>query len=129
MIRPHDTRDHAMNLGFLMIILTLAGEGQYSAAFVNTATLEECERRAAAVRAILENGNTPIAAMVCRTAEATFQPFAHGGDASAPRHAYVVSYDEHTATVAKVAACGEATPSRPGHYCATSTQDLLPAPH
>mgnify|MGYP002621790349 FL=1 len=63
-----------MKLGFLMIILTLAEGGQPSAAFVNTATLEECEQRAAVVRGILEQGEYPIEEMVCRASDAEFEP-------------------------------------------------------
>ena len=35
-----------MKLGFLMIVMTLLENGQLSAAFVNTESLEDCERRA-----------------------------------------------------------------------------------
>lgn len=115
-----------MKLGFLMIVLTLAGDGQYSAAFVSTASLEECERRAVAVRGILEKGGYPIGAMVCRAAEAAFEPYVHGVEPSARRQAYRISFDDRSAHVTKVATCSEVPPSGPGHYCATSTQDLLP---
>ena len=43
-----------MASAFLMIILTLTSGAQLSAAFVNTPTLEDCEKRASIVRGILE---------------------------------------------------------------------------
>lgn len=111
-----------MKLDFLMIILTLVDNGQLSAAFVNTATLAECEQRAAVVRGILETGDTPIEQMVCRASDAEFEPFVHGMEEFAERQAYLVSFDDTTATVEKVASCDGAAQSRPGTYCAVSMQ-------
>jgi len=110
-----------MKLGFLMIIFTLAEGGQLSGAFVNTATLEECERRAAVVRNILEQGDTPIEQMVCRASDAEFEPFVHGMEEFAERQTYIVSFDDERATVEKTASCDGATPA-PGSWCVTSMQ-------
>lgn len=110
-----------MKLGFLMIIFTLAEGGQLSGAFVNTATLEECERRAAVVRGILEQGDSPIEAMACRASDAEFEPFVHGMEAFAEPRSYLVSYDDTRATVEKTASCESATPA-PGTWCVTSMQ-------
>lgn len=111
-----------MKLGFLMIILTLV-EGNLSAAFVSTATLEECEDRAAVVRGILEKGEYPIEQMVCRAADVEFEPFAHGMEETAERKTYLVSFDDRTATVEAVESC-EAVPAKAGQFCATSTQNF-----
>jgi len=113
-----------MKLGFLMIILTLVENGQLSAAFVNTATLEECEQRAAVVRGILEKGEYPIEQMVCRAAEVEFEPFAHGMEQFAEKQTYLVSFDDRTATVEAVASC-EAAKAKAGRFCATSTQKIV----
>lgn len=110
-----------MKLDFLMIILTLVDNGQFSAAFVNTATLAECEQRAGVVREILEKGDYPIEQMVCRTSGAEFEPFAHGMEEFAERQSYLISFDDTTAKVEKVASCDGAKPA-PGTWCATSTQ-------
>lgn len=110
-----------MKLGFLMIIFTLAEGGQLSGAFVNTATLEECERRAAVVRGILEQGDSPIEAMACRASDAEFEPFVHGMEAFAEPRSYLVSYDDTHATVEKTVSCEGAAPA-PGTWCVTSMQ-------
>lgn len=111
-----------MKLGFLMIILTLADQGQLSGAFVNTATLEECEQRAAVVRSILEKGETPIEQMVCRASDAEFEPFAHGMEEFAEKQSYVVSFDDQHATVEKVESCDGRAPAAGQTFCVTSTQ-------
>ena len=110
-----------MKLGFLMIIFTLAEGGQLSGAFVNTATLEECEQRAAVVRGILEQGDMPIEQMVCRASDAEFEPFVHGMEAYAGPQSYIVSFDDERATVEKTVSCDGATPA-PGSWCVTSMQ-------
>lgn len=110
-----------MKLGFLMIIFTLAEGGQLSGAFVNTATLEECERRAAVVRGILEQGDSPIEQMVCRASDAEFEPFVHGMEEFAEAQSYLVSFDDTRATVEKAASCEGAAPA-PGTWCVTSMQ-------
>ncbi len=115
-----------MQLGFLMIVLTLLESGQMSAAFVNTQTLEECEDRAAVVRSILEKGDVEIKEMACRPSEAEFEPFAHGEDADAERYTYAISLDATSVKVEQVASCEPADTSANGQYCATSTQKLLP---
>ena len=114
-----------MKLGFLMIILTLVENGQLSAAFVNTATLEECESRAAIVRGILEQGEYPIETMVCRASDAEFEPFVHGMEEFAEPQAYLVSFDDERATVEKTAACEAGANPAPGTWCAVSMQKFL----
>lgn len=114
-----------MKLGFLMIVLTVLENGQLSAAFVNTQTLDECRDRAAVVQAILEEGDYAIENLVCRASQAEFEPFVHGMDQFAEQQAYLVSFDDETATVEPVASCGEAGAQEGARYCATSTQKLL----
>ncbi len=113
-----------MKLGFLMITLTLLGDGQLSAAFVNTETLEECEQRAAVVRGILEKGAYPIEEMVCRAAEVEFEPFVHGMEEPTDRQAYLISFDDTKATVERVESCEPAS-VQAGQFCATSTQKIV----
>ena len=114
-----------MKLGFLMIILTLV-DGNLSAAFVSTATLEECEDRAAVVRGILEKGEYPIEQMVCRAADVEFEPFSHGMEQSADSQAYLISFDDKAATVEAVASCAAAQVEA-GQFCATSGQKIVAA--
>ena len=114
-----------MTLGFLMIVLTFLDSGELSAAFVNTPTLEECEARGATVRTILEEGNVTIEQLVCRASQAQFEPFMHGGEEDAERHAYVVAFDDERARVEPVADCDAARPTEAGRYCVTSTQKQL----
>lgn len=111
-----------------MIVLTFLESGQMSAAFVNTETLEACEKRASAVRSILENGGVAIERLVCRAAQAQFEPFVHGMDEHVERQAYLVSFDGETARVEPVASCEAAGAPGEARYCATSTQKLLPQP-
>lgn len=113
-----------MKLGFLMIILTLMENGQLSAAFVNTETLEECEQRAAVVRNILQQGEAPIEHLVCRAATVGFEPFVHGMEEFAGRQAYLVSFDDEKATVEAVESC-ETAQAAVGQYCVTSTQKIV----
>lgn len=115
-----------MTLAFLMIVLTLSDGAPLSAAFVNTATQAECEKRATVVRSILEKGDIKIKQMVCRASDVQFEPFAHGADGDARRYAYVISFDDTKATVVPVASCEATGASGEGRYCATSTQKLLP---
>lgn len=121
-----------MKLGFLMIVMTLLESGQMSAAFVNTASLDECERRAATVRAILSNGNMPLKELVCRRSDATFEPFSHDAQ-PAHAHRYLISFDDIDARITQLsddAPCGndsaaEHDPAKPTQYCAVSAQKLL----
>jgi hypothetical protein len=115
-----------MTSAFLMIVLTLSNGPQLSAAFVNTETLPECERRAAAVRGILDKGDVKIRQMACRPSNIRFEPFAHGVDEDAKRYAYVISIDDNSVTVEQVASCATVNAAGEGRYCATSTQKLLP---
>lgn len=120
-----------MKLGFLMIVLTLLESGEMSAAFVNTDTLEDCERRAKAVRAILEQ-RVPIKDLVCRSSAATFEPFSHGAE-NAGLHSYAISFDAREAWItprAGNAPCdGDSAdaraPPKSIRYCATSSQKLI----
>ncbi len=115
-----------MKLGFLMIVMTLLENGQLSAAFVNTDTLADCERRAKAVRTILSGQNVPIKDLVCRSSTARFEPFSHEAPTTPP-HSYVVSFDERDAWIAPRTddtPC-DGDPAKPIRYCATSAQKLL----
>lgn len=115
-----------MTLGFVLIVMTLLENGQVSAAFVNTQSLEDCERRAKAVRAILSDQKVPIQDLVCRSSAARFEPFSHD-TTGAQRHRYVVSFDEREAWITPRtddAQCG-GDPVKPVRYCATSAQKLL----
>lgn len=120
-----------MKLGVLMIVMTLLDGGGLSAAFVNTASLDECERRAEGIRAILSGQNVVIKELVCRGSEARFEPFSHGA-AGGEAHRYVVTFDTQRAWVAPQAedapcdGAAAATIQPPTvRYCATSTQTLL----
>lgn len=114
-----------MNLGFLMVILTLLEGGQMSAAFVNTQTLEECEQRASAVRSILEKGSVDIKEMVCRSSTAQFEPFTHGAADEGGQHRYIIAIDDSIAHIESVATCDSANAAEDGQYCVFSNQKLL----
>lgn len=121
-----------MKLGFLMIVMTLLESGEMSAAFVNTPSIDECERRATAVRAILSKGNMPLKDLVCRRSDATFEPFSHDTQGT-HAHRYLVSFDDIDARITQLsddASCAnhsaaEAGPDKPAQYCAVSAQKLL----
>lgn len=121
-----------MNSGVLMIVLTLVDGGGMSAAFVNTASVEECERRGRGVNAILTSQKVSIEALVCRDSEARFEAFTHGGT-SAQTHTYLVTFNDRRAWIARQpdgATCARGTlatdaPPNTTRYCATSTQKLL----
>lgn len=120
-----------MSLNILMIIVTLTAGGQHSAAFVNTASLEECEQRARAVRAILEAAGTPLIQIVCLSSEAHFSPFSHEQSPDTARTRYIIELSPERAIVTKLLpgqACAvpsEASPAAFTRYCATSTQTPL----
>ncbi|MBB5215282.1 hypothetical protein [Parapusillimonas granuli] len=115
-----------MNIGILMLVLTFADGGQLSAAFVNTPTMADCERRATAVRAILEKGGTRIERILCRESEARFEPFVHGDAQGKERQSYLIRIGERRASVQWMAP-GQACRPDGGEpaYCATSAQKLL----
>ncbi len=121
-----------MNLSFLMIVLTLLESGGMSAAFVNTQSLDECERRAKAVSTILAGQKLPIKDVVCRRSEATFEPFSHTGESAGAYH-YIVTFDEREAWVtprAADAACDGADaaargPTEATRFCVASAQKLI----
>ncbi len=113
-----------MSLTVLMIVLTLGSDGQRSAAFVDTASIPECEQRAANVRRIIGSSAT-VEATICLPSEQSFDPFMHGADEDEePRHAYLISHDDARVTVREVESCDTATPA-PGEVCATSIQGML----
>lgn len=115
-----------MTAGMLLLILTLADAGQYSAAFVHTPTVAECERRAAAVRTILENGGTQIERIVCRASKASFEPFVHRTEPDSPRQRYLIRVNEEQVVVSPMTDGQACSAGKAGSdYCATSTQRLL----
>lgn len=115
-----------MTFAVLMVVLTLSNGGQLSAAFVNTPTLADCEKRAAVVRGILDKGNVKITQIICRSSNIQFEPFAHGAEDDVKRHAYIVSFDDRSATIEPVASCDARSMTGEGRYCATSSQKPLP---
>lgn len=116
-----------MTANILMLILTLAEGGLYSAAFVNTDSMADCQRRAATVQAILEAGGTQIERIACRPSRARFEPFVHGAGQAGERRSYLIRIDETQASVEPLqpgAACD--TAGADSVYCATSGQAPLP---
>lgn len=67
-----------MKPGFLMIVMVPLENGQMSAALVNTESLEDCERRAKAIRTVLTDQEILIKDFVCRSSE----PFSHGAEST-----------------------------------------------
>lgn len=122
-----------MSLNILMIILTVLEGGGMSAAFVNTASEEECGRRAAMVRTVLEAADTPIKQIVCRESAAMFSRYTHDIPADASRHPYLIRFDQRQASVTVLPGQQACEPAQSNSadgmssYCATSTQSLLPA--
>lgn len=122
-----------MSINMLMIILTVLEGGQLSAAFVNTASEDECGRRAAMVRTVLEAADTPITQIVCRESTAKLSRYTHNVPADAPRHPYLIRFDQRQASVTVLPALQACEPAQANSadgmssYCATSTQSLLPA--
>lgn len=112
-----------MPLTVLMIVLTLGSDGQRAAAFVDTASVPECEQRAATVRRLI-GGSTTVEATICRPSAQSFDPFMHGADEDEPRHAYLIAHDDAQVTVRAVDSCDTATPAA-GEVCATSIQGML----
>lgn len=121
-----------MKLGFLMIVLTLLESGDMSAAFVNTDSLEECARRAKAVRTILSGQKLPIKDLVCRRSKATFEPFSHNAE-SVSAYRYIVTFDAREAWIAPRPAdtdckgedASARAPPEAIRYCVASAQKLL----
>lgn len=122
-----------MSINILMIILTMLDGGQMSAAFVNTASEEECGRRAAMVRTVLEAADTPIKQIVCRESTAMLSRYTHNIPADASRQQYLIRFDQRQASVTALPASQACDPAPTkgaegmSSYCATSTQSLLPA--
>ncbi|MFT0851393.1 hypothetical protein VRY85_11490 [Achromobacter sp. F4_2707] len=113
-----------MTATFLMLILTLS-DGGLSAAFVNTQTQEECERRALLVRTILQSGSAPIERLECLPSHSHFEPFKHGVTEHQPVHRYVVRVESGRVSVERLAV-GEPCRDEGGSiYCVTSRQKLL----
>jgi len=114
-----------MSSGFLLIVLTVLDGGNLSAAFVNTDSLAECERRSAIVQSILTESRSPFKQLVCRRSAARFEPFAHGMPADSPRWSYLVEIGAETAVVSDIADCADATSEVEGRFCVTSTQQRV----
>lgn len=120
-----------MSINILMVVLTLLESGQMSAAFVNTASMKECERRSLMVRTVLETTGARIQQIACRQSTARFTSFSHDDGSPETQHMhYVIQIDPQQASIMVLP---------PGHtcknsndegdntisYCATSTQSLL----
>lgn len=114
-----------MSANILMLILTLAEGGLYSAAFVNTGSVAECERRAATVRAILQTGPTQIERIDCLPSEARFEPFVHGAGQAGARHFYRIHLDAGRVRVERRQADAGCRPEPGQVYCVTSGQKML----
>ena len=117
-----------MTSGFVLVILTMMESGGMSAAFINTETLENCEKRGKAVKSILLNGKVDIRTMKCIKSGLQFKKFSHKDAKKAPRHRYIVTLDDNALAVARmedVQACNEAAGKSNATYCATSTQLLV----
>lgn len=121
-----------MTAAHVMVILTLLGDGQLSAAFVSTESRQNCEMRAKPVEAILKASKTEIRYLQCLPSDFKFDRFTHGPSSSGTHYTYLLSVGDRYLDVARVEdlqACVSLradAPVRQGvdHYCATSTQRL-----
>ncbi|MCB1957993.1 MAG: hypothetical protein KDG55_20100 [Rhodocyclaceae bacterium] len=121
-----------MAVAHVLVILTLLGDGQLSAAFVNTDSQAACEQRSAAIAAVLERGGAEVQQMRCVPSELRFTRFSHADAATAPRNAYRVTLGETVLALEPmpdVAQCEAAarsaqTPAGSSGFCVTSTQQL-----
>ena len=121
-----------MTTAHIMVILTLLGDGQLSAAFVSTGSKQNCEQRALAVRAILTANNTVLERIRCIPSDLKFDRYSHARAAAAPRHAYLLSLGDASLEVvpmSDVQACTRLDHdgrSRPDlvRICVSSTQSL-----
>jgi len=122
-----------MNTAYLMVILSLLGDGEMSAAFVNTDNLANCQQRAEVIRSILTSAGTDLRRIACVPSALRFEKFSHGAPKDAPRHAYLVELTSRSVSVAPVAdidACQRLRAANPDvaggqRLCVTSTQKLL----
>ena len=121
-----------MSAAHVMVILTLLGNGQLSAAFVSTESKDNCEQRAKTVEAILRSGGSDIRLLRCLPSELRFARFTHESSSAAPRYAYLLSVGENSLDVEPVSdlrRCDSLRSDRlakPGitRYCVSSTQAL-----
>lgn len=116
---------------FLLVILTIAGTGGPSAAFVGTETRAECEMRGKAIRQILAGAKVDIKEFACLPSTTRFERFAHGAPADAPRFFYRVALAGESVSITRVdtpdACTTDSKDERPGAriYCTSSTQRML----
>ncbi len=120
-------------LAHVLVILTLLGDGQLSAAFVNTDSRAACEQRSAAIGAVLRQGAAQVQQMRCVASPLRFTRFSHADAATAPRHAYRMTLGEASldlVAVDNLSYClsppGDADrPAGLEIHCVTSTQQPL----
>ncbi|MCB1887787.1 MAG: hypothetical protein KDH20_09290 [Rhodocyclaceae bacterium] len=118
----------------VLVILTLLGDGQLSAAFVNTDDRAACEQRSAAIGAVLKRGAAEVQQMRCVASPLRFTRFSHADAATAPRHAYRMLLGDAAlalSPVEDVDQCrrrsGDADrPDGVEIHCVTATQQPLP---
>ncbi len=120
---------------YLLMVLSQNGAGDIHAAFVNNASLSECEASKAAVEGIFRSQNIPLLYSQCNPSELQFTEYRHTPTTSASRYFYLVSINNETEIEVTPAeqwqACvsGQRELQAAGNrvYCASSTQRLLEA--
>ena len=121
-----------MTTAHVMVILTLLGDGRLSAAFVNTESKQNCERRAVVVSTILAANNADIQLIRCIPSDLRFDRYSHESAAAAPSHAYLLTLGNASLEVVPMsdlqvcAKLHDDRRSRPGlvRHCVSSSQRL-----
>ena len=111
-------------------MLTQNGAGDINASFVNTETLEQCQRKASMVEGVFKASNIPVIESRCIHSELTFSEFSHVATSSMPRKFYLIRIEDDSTAISQMpdwASCRaeEKQGVESGRlYCSSSVQSL-----
>jgi len=75
-------------------MLTQNGAGDINASFVNTETLEQCQKKTLLVEGVFKASNIPVIENRCIKSELQFSKFDHASSSSMIKHFYLIKFDD-----------------------------------
>ena len=115
---------------FLLVLLTQNGAGDINASFVNTKTLEQCQKKSVMVEAVFKTSNVPVIESRCIKSDLKFSEFGHASSSSMINYFYLVKFDNTTVQINRMPDWSSCiTQAKPGAvpgmpYCSSSVQLL-----
>lgn len=111
-------------------MLTQNGAGDINASFVNTETLEQCEKKTLMVEGVFKASNIPVIESRCIKSKLQFSKFGHALSSSMINYFYLINFDDVAVQIKKMpdwSTCmmrARQEVEQAGVYCSSSVQSL-----